>query len=363
MFFWGSFLLFHAGKLWIVCWTISRKFANIKTLFILCSEKEREVNTLSFFTHFKEKIWLVLAGLLCVFLLVALLAGDLFALPAGSTPTLPSGLEGTATNAPGLTGTQTAFPATFAPTRTPAPTPTKTRPPASIITPTPTPTVTPTRAPAQGSPYQIMVNRAADGQIVRVYKKDAKGEYTVVYKEFICSTGRRLGDTPSGTFSIYEKHRWRPLNGGVYGQYASRFNGGILFHSVYYIKRSADTLSATAFNKLGQPDSDGCVRLMVKDVKWIYENCPIGTKVIVYDGPDESALRAKLKPAPLQAGADGKTWDPTDPAMPSVTSTPRPTPSPTVPAVTPAATPTKPAVTPSPTAGEPSLPAETPLAG
>ncbi|MBQ3404696.1 MAG: L,D-transpeptidase, partial [Oscillospiraceae bacterium] len=32
----------------------------------------------------------------------------------------------------------------------------------------------------------------------------------------------------------------------------------------------------------GYPVSHGCVRMYTSDVQWIYNNCPIGTTVVVY---------------------------------------------------------------------------------
>ncbi|MCR5042489.1 MAG: L,D-transpeptidase, partial [Clostridia bacterium] len=34
--------------------------------------------------------------------------------------------------------------------------------------------------------------------------------------------------------------------------------------------------------RLGMALSEGCVRLDINNAKWIYDNCPIGTKVVVY---------------------------------------------------------------------------------
>ena len=33
--------------------------------------------------------------------------------------------------------------------------------------------------------------------------------------------------------------------------------------------------------KLGQPSSHGCVRLSIEDAKWIYDNVPEKTKVVI----------------------------------------------------------------------------------
>lgn len=299
-----------------------------------------------------------------VVLLLFLAAGGIFlflgaALPAISTTLPPISAQTADFSTPGITN----------PAHTPEYTPTLHKP---TLTPTPTPTLTPTpNAPTPSReptelPYYIEVNRSPEGQLVRIFGKDSQGEYTRVVKEFICSTGLELEDTPAGTFTINAKYRWLSLSGNVWGQYSVRFNGSILFHSVYYYERTPDTLSTEAFNLLGSPASAGCVRLCVADVKWIYDNCAIGTRVRVFDGPDESALRAQLKLAPVYPGANGEAWDPTDPSKPRITPPPvTPTPAPTeIPTATPGPTPTETASTPPlptfPPKPTPVIPTETP---
>ena len=52
------------------------------------------------------------------------------------------------------------------------------------------------------------------------------------------------------------------------------------------------------------------VRLNVKDAKWIYDNCPIGTTVTIYDSKDPGPLG---KPEAIKVSAASKMgYDPTD---------------------------------------------------
>ena len=87
--------------------------------------------------------------------------------------------------------------------------------------------------------YTITVNKATNS--VTVYKLNTSGHYEP-YKAMICSVGANNG-TPAGSFNTQAKYVWRPLFGNVYGQYATRINGNILFHSVYYKETSPDTLN------------------------------------------------------------------------------------------------------------------------
>ena len=165
------------------------------------------------------------------------------------------------------------------------------------------------------SPYYIKVNRTQN--LVIVYSKDESGEYTKPVRAMVCSVGLN-GKTETGNFKIGasqgkpEKSRWRQLSGGVYGQYITRFNGSILFHSVPYYTQNPGDLEYNEYNKLGQAASLGCVRLAVKDAKWIYDNCPTGTPVTVYDS---SAPEPLAKPTPIRIDTNDsrKGWDPTDP--------------------------------------------------
>jgi len=159
-------------------------------------------------------------------------------------------------------------------------------------------------AEAAGEQYVIGVNCAAntvtvlcDGVPVRV---------------MICSTGE---DTPQGgTFASMEKSRWWFLYGDVYGQYSFRITGHILFHSVpYTVYEDPGTLEPGEFDKLGTAASQGCVRMMVGDVKWIFEHCPSGTPVVFYrDAACPSPMGTPFFAGIGRFPAPFNSWDPTD---------------------------------------------------
>ncbi len=159
-------------------------------------------------------------------------------------------------------------------------------------------------------PYYIKVNRLAN--CVTVYGQDEKGNYTVPVKAMVCSVGVSNA-TPLGTFKTSDKYAWRYLFGNVYGQYAYRINGHILFHSVPYTSKNKGTLEAEEYNKLGEPASLGCIRLAVADAKWLVDNCPSGTTVTIYDSLDPGPLGKPL-PIEIDLASEKKGWDPTDPS-------------------------------------------------
>ena len=161
--------------------------------------------------------------------------------------------------------------------------------------------------PKQSS-YLAKVNRTTC--TVTIYAKDGSNGYIIPVKRFACSVGRPGEETPAGTFHTLAKYRWHELIGPSYGQYCTRIVGGILFHSVAGSNMTSYNLNPVEYNKLGSPASAGCVRLCVRDAKWIYDNCPLGMQVEIYDSPD---------PGPLGQGPiiritdPNQNWDPTDP--------------------------------------------------
>lgn len=162
-----------------------------------------------------------------------------------------------------------------------------------------------------GHKYCIAVNTKQN--IVVVYKTDSVGNFTKPVKSFVCSCGKAGSTTITGTFRTTDKYTWRALDGGVYGQYATRITGHYLFHSVPYYKQDKSTLKTAEYNKLGKNASAGCVRLCVRDVKWIYDNCATGTIVFLYG--DQYLQEPLIKPTPIKMNVNHKYagWDPTDP--------------------------------------------------
>ena len=157
--------------------------------------------------------------------------------------------------------------------------------------------------------YVIYVNRTENCVIVMEQQPDGT---STVAKVMACSCGTEGHETPEGTFHTSDYYDWRLLVDGSYGRYAVRFNKGILFHSVPYVKTSPDTLEWDQYNLLGQNASLGCVRLAVEDVKWIHDNCEPGTQVTVYSGKE--IVGGVTRPDSLKIAADSpyRGWDPTD---------------------------------------------------
>jgi len=160
-------------------------------------------------------------------------------------------------------------------------------------------------------PYYIKVNRAMC--CVTVYGIDNNGSYTIPVVAFACSVGKIGDETIVGdNYSTTDKYPWRLMVDNSYAQYAFRINGGYLFHSVPYTIMTNDSLETDQFNLLGSPASLGCVRLKMSDVKWIYDNCPTGTKVTIYDDAATPGPLGKPDTIKIPLSSPNAGWDPTD---------------------------------------------------
>ena len=163
-----------------------------------------------------------------------------------------------------------------------------------------------------GTRYRLEVN--CEQNVVNVYEKDENGEYKNCVKVMLCSVG--FATPTSGTYSLkkYGGWEWKGLQGDVYGQYATQITGNILFHSVPYTEKYNNaSLEYWEYDKLGTSASLGCIRLTVKNAKWIYDNCAAGTKVYFYKDSNPGPL-GKPSERKISGDSEVNSWDPTDPA-------------------------------------------------
>ena len=134
--------------------------------------------------------------------------------------------------------------------------------------------------------YLILVDTSL--KVTKIYKK-VSGKWDPV-QSYLCTVGdsSKGWETVKGSFYIgyntggYSYARGYSFNDseGHSLYYWTRFCDDFLFHSMLYDLNS-NTLSKTG-NDLGVEQSHGCVRLRIENAKWINENIPDSTRVIVY---------------------------------------------------------------------------------
>lgn len=182
---------------------------------------------------------------------------------------------------------------------------------------TPKPTAEPTPVP-----YFIEVDVA--NQVTKVFKRDDSGEFTVLYKAFICSTGTKGYPSDVGTWTLTGRRaRWAqfPKWGGGTAQYWTRINDNIAFHSVMYRNYDPNDLVESSYKNLGSRASHGCIRLTVPDARWIYENCRNGVQVWIHDdGESDPELTYSLKPGSINPKTQTNYVTPTPTVKPEYDS-------------------------------------------
>ena len=130
----------------------------------------------------------------------------------------------------------------------------------------------------QDSPtnYIVIVDRAAHR--VGVFKGSKYNWADAKY--YKCCVGKPSTPTISGTY--YIKSRGKYFDTGTKGRcwYFTQVNGNYLFHSVIYDRQPSP--KKIIDNSMDAAVSHGCVRLDLENAKWIYDNIPNNTKVIIY---------------------------------------------------------------------------------
>lgn len=121
--------------------------------------------------------------------------------------------------------------------------------------------------------YIVMVDRSA--HTVGVYQ-GGKGFWSNVHY-WQCADGAPGTPTVTGVFSVGIRGYY--FNSGAYRCFwFTQFYGDYLFHSV-----TCWPNGAIADGRVGMALSHGCVRLEMDNAKWIYDNIPAGTTVVVYN--------------------------------------------------------------------------------
>lgn len=95
---------------------------------------------------------------------------------------------------------------------------------------------------------------------------------------FRCSTGN-YNATPKGIFSIGGRGYSFSGDGHTCYWYTDYHLGLYAFHSVLYHAGTYNIMDG----RLGVHISAGCVRLDIKNAKWIYDNVPYATTVVIYN--------------------------------------------------------------------------------
>lgn len=93
-----------------------------------------------------------------------------------------------------------------------------------------------------------------------------------------CNIGMEGHVSPSGTFEVLGKLSYFDKAGARTYRYCTRYSGRRYIHSTAYKYHTQKVISRT----VGYASTHGCVSVVPEYSKYIYKNCPIHTKVILF---------------------------------------------------------------------------------
>ena len=121
--------------------------------------------------------------------------------------------------------------------------------------------------------YLILVDRAACRTTIFA---GSAGAWNLLY-DWQCAPVKPSTPTVGGDFTVGSKGYYFD-SGNARCYWYTQFYGDYLFHSVLYSKYNGRLMDG----RVGMQLSHGCVRLPIEKAKWIYDNIPTGTKVVVF---------------------------------------------------------------------------------
>ena len=134
------------------------------------------------------------------------------------------------------------------------------------------------RCKKQKSGTDTMLVTSRNRHTVCIFKK-VDGTWCCQY-EWLCSVGKNGSKTPHGKF--YVRSKKKSFGKGHTCWYATRYHKKYpkaAFHSVLYKKGSKTKIKD---GRLGKNISNGCVRLALKNAKWIYDNLKKRSRILIY---------------------------------------------------------------------------------
>ena len=174
--------------------------------------------------------------------------------------------------------------------------------------------------------YYSHISVFLDRQIVVMYHTPEDGD-PVPLVAFFCSTGESATPTPKPKdkglkyFTIGDRHtvlKWW----SCFVRYPTQFYGVYFFHSIPYELTGSNwmdkgRMKTYAYRELGKKAlSQGCVRLSLRDAKYLSDNSYAGMPVYIYDSSKGHELKTPVPLPPIYNSYIYAGWDPTDPEGP-----------------------------------------------
>lgn len=124
------------------------------------------------------------------------------------------------------------------------------------------------------SPTDYLITTSLKNKYTYIFK-NVNNKWDLLYK-WSCTVGKPSTPTVKGIFNIAgRKPGFGTANYWV--KYATRIIGNYYYHSILYNSTGKFVIDG----RLGMALSHGCIRLATENAKWIYDNIPDKTTVII----------------------------------------------------------------------------------
>ena len=175
--------------------------------------------------------------------------------------------------------------------------------------------------------YYSHISVFLDRQIVVMYHAPEDGD-PVPLVAFFCSTGESGTPTPKPRdkgleyFTIGYRGATYLKWWSCFVRYPTQFYGEYFFHSIPYELTGSNwmdkgRMKTYAYRELGKKAlSQGCVRLSLRDAKYLSDNSYAGMPVYIYDSSKGHELKTPVPLPPIYNSYIYAGWDPTDPEGP-----------------------------------------------
>jgi len=214
----------------------------------------------------------------------------------------------------------------------------------STTTPTTTTTNKPVQEIGRAVPYSS-VRIFVDKQRLVLYSIDPNTQQEYPARVFVCSTGKASTPSPIynqpvrlGGKSLLSRFSSPKYVGTCLVRYVTHVKGSCFIHAVPYLDPYPrgekvllkDKCDLGGYRALGRRASSGCIRLCLRDAKFLYYNVPTGTPCYILASSNGYSIPGAVSLP--SAGSGSRGWDPTDPERPGYVSQPVvEEPAPTVP--------------------------------
>lgn len=124
------------------------------------------------------------------------------------------------------------------------------------------------------SKTNYLIITSTNEKVTYIYEHN-DGMWEMIYK-WSCTVGKPSTPTIKGVFSSGVKYP-AIIDGGALAKYATNIIDEYYYHSVIY----NSTEDYVTDDRLGVAVSHGCIRLATNNAKWMYENVPTETTIVI----------------------------------------------------------------------------------